>query len=215
MGPVSAAKLLEYMSAGLLLPTSTVIRRQKDSSSDAPESLTIETALLRKDDGTEDATGDRSWRRAENPPVGDRRMLPSSSSAPTIPSSERRTLPPPGSSPKSGPRAEASNARSHPDEALELGHIPSLTGQDADSGIDRRPLYLRAQNTSMSPEAFLQVPPTTTAHNVHHLPLLRSLQPTDASSAPAPVSAPAFYSSTENAFFSSDRHLHHPIGCDP
>ena len=161
MGPVSAAKLLEYMSAGLLLPTSAVRVRVKDVPSDAPaENLTIETALLRKDDGTEDAAVDRTWKRGENPPVGDRRMLPSSgSSGSTSNSSERRTLPLPGSSPKSGPQADASSTLrlSDPNEVLELGVIPSLTGQDSDSGVDRRPLYLRAQNVSISPEPFLQV----------------------------------------------------------
>ena len=64
MGPVSAAKLLEYMSAGLLLPSSAVRFRIKEAASDAPDdALTIETALLRKDDGLEDVVGDRTWRR--------------------------------------------------------------------------------------------------------------------------------------------------------
>ena len=43
---------------------------------------------------------------------------------------------------------------SDPNEVLELGVIPSLTGQDSDSGIDRRPLYLRDQHASVSPESF-------------------------------------------------------------
>ena len=159
MGPVSAAILLEYMSAGLLLPSSAVRFRIKEAASDAPDdALTIESALLRKDDGLEDVVGDRTWRRGENPPVGERRTLPSSgSAAPALFSSERRMLPPPGSSPKSGPRAETSTPRSDPNEVLELGVIPSLTGQDSDSGIDRRPLYLRAPNASISPEPFTQV----------------------------------------------------------
>jgi hypothetical protein len=154
-GPVSAAKLLEYMSAGLLLPSSAIRFRVKDAAPEAPaDAATIESALLRKDDGTGDSVGERTWRRGENPPVGERRALPSSSTAGTLPPSERRTLPPPGSSPKSGPRAEASSTPRCDNEVLELGVIPSLTGQDSDSGIDRRPLYLRAQHASVSPESF-------------------------------------------------------------
>ena len=155
-GPVSAAKLLEYMSAGLLLPTSAIRFRVKDAAPEAPpDTSTIESALLRKDDGTDDAVGERTWRRGENPPLGERRSLPSSGAAATLPPSDRRTLPPPGSSPKSGPRAEASSTpRSDANEVLELGVIPSLTGHDSDSGIDRRPLYLRAQHAPVSPESF-------------------------------------------------------------
>ncbi len=159
MGPVSAAKLLEYMSAGLLLPTSAIRFRVKDALPEAPAaSVTIETALLRKDDGNEDSVADRTWKRGENPPVAERRMLHSSSAATTLPSSDRRTLPIPGSSPKSGPRTDVSSApRFDSSEVLELGVIPSLPGQDEDSGVDRRPLYLRAQIASVSPEPFPQV----------------------------------------------------------
>jgi hypothetical protein len=159
MGPVSAAKLLEYMSAGLLLPTSAIRFRVKDALPETPAaSLSIETALLRKDDGNEDSVGDRTWKRGEHPPVAERRMLHASSTATTLPSSDRRTLPPPGSSPKSGPRADVSSApHFDSNEVLELGVIPSLPGQDSDASVDRRPLYLRAQVASGSPEPFPQV----------------------------------------------------------
>jgi hypothetical protein len=164
MGPVSAAKLLEYMAAGLLLPTSTIRIRATDALVDSSDTLTIETALLRTGEDNEDLAGDGTWKRGEMPPVGERR---------TLPSTERRTLPPPGSSPKSGPRPDAPSApRSDPNEVLELGVIPSLTGQDSDAGIDRRPLYLRVQNTSGSPEPFTQVC-RVSSHSIQRLHLVK------------------------------------------